>query len=283
MITETYILNSIEHAAIIGKTLNKSWFRGHDRICNALVPKVFRKNYTGLETEFSYVEDFKRFAPVLEKTLLPSRYDHFPWLVQMQHHGVPTRLLDWTESIFVALYFIVSEKPKQDGELWVMNPYDLNECHKNVNLYGIATIDNLLVNFLAAQPMYRDDADSQKTLAEGFELEPEDIPKYPISVQCPMMFPRMVSQLSTFTIHTSPKEKTIPELLPKKTSLVRYIVPSGSKKEIRGNLFSLGIRKGTLFQDLDSLSSDLTYKIRSMGKRKGTLPEPPTCGGEYCG
>lgn len=271
-----YKLYSIEDAVKIGTTLRKSWFRGNCETINELKPSVYWKNkYEGLNTEFSYVEEFKRFVPMLAENL-PLRDDHLSWLIIMQHYGVPTRLLDWTESILVALYFAVSKNQDRDGELWAMNPYKLNELHNNKLLYGVATIDNAIVKYLAAEPMYKEGLEHNRVLRESeFGLDFKDIPRYPVAVQCPLIFPRMVSQLSTFTIHPSKENKTILDLLQDKKSLVRYIIPSESKKPIYEDLYTLGIKRSTLFQDIDSLSCDLIHKIKDMTDEEEPLPEPP--------
>jgi len=39
----------------------------------------------------------------------------------MQHHGAPTRLLDWSTSIYVAAYFAVIEQPNADGVIWIVH------------------------------------------------------------------------------------------------------------------------------------------------------------------
>ncbi len=79
------------------------------------------------DSELSLIENFKRGAPALEPSI-PDYEDHIAWLFLMQHHGMPTRLLDWTKSILVALYFVVSKYTSDDGELWAMYPDALNEC-----------------------------------------------------------------------------------------------------------------------------------------------------------
>jgi hypothetical protein len=45
----------------------------------------------------------------------------------MQHYRLPTRLLDWSESILLATYFAVNDKPDKPGVLWALSPFVLNE------------------------------------------------------------------------------------------------------------------------------------------------------------
>ena len=53
--------------------------------------------------------------------MIPDLGDLPGWSVLMQHHGVPTRLLDWTASPFVAAYFAVVEHPDEDGVVWMVH------------------------------------------------------------------------------------------------------------------------------------------------------------------
>jgi hypothetical protein len=53
---------------------------------------------------------------------LPSSDDLSSWFALMQHHGVPTRFLDWTKSAYVALYFAFEEEPAENGcGLWAID------------------------------------------------------------------------------------------------------------------------------------------------------------------
>ena len=64
----------------------------------------------------------------------PSRSDRYPsgddlpgWLCMMQHHGVPTRLLDWTESVMLAAYFaLVHDGAGPAPAIWVLTPRLMN-------------------------------------------------------------------------------------------------------------------------------------------------------------
>jgi len=137
------VIKTIQNVAGIGCERPQMWFRGHSRCYGKLVPRVFRGDYLkswplsngsedseyedfggypekrpdwgGLKRhEAEFVEDFVRYAPAVAKDLPPPG-DKAAWLVLMQHHGLPTRLLDWTESALVALYFVVSEDKEDDG------------------------------------------------------------------------------------------------------------------------------------------------------------------------
>jgi hypothetical protein len=50
----------------------------------------------------------------------PGEFDYTEWLALMRHHGAPTRLLDWTYSIFVALFFAL-ERSEAPAVIWALN------------------------------------------------------------------------------------------------------------------------------------------------------------------
>ena len=133
--TRSYRIESIHHVLEVANTLRQSWFRGHAKVIGELVPRVFRPPYAGMFTEFfrpdielETMERFMRDAPAVSDRALPGPEDHLEWLCLMQHHGSPTRLLDWSEKILVALYFAVSAEPTADGELWAIDPGNANEA-----------------------------------------------------------------------------------------------------------------------------------------------------------
>jgi FRG domain len=57
------------------------------------------------EIEKAMLREFKRAYPPDENALAPDDNDTVAWLALMQHHGAPTRLLDWTYSPFIAAFF----------------------------------------------------------------------------------------------------------------------------------------------------------------------------------
>ena len=239
------------------------------------MPGIFQKGYdcppfrSRHDIEFDLITKFKLNAPSLEPNL-PDYDDNVSWLFLMQHHGLPTRLLDWTESILIALYFVAAENKSSDGELWAMYPDTLN---KRSGPFGRAIPKNRILRYLASEPV----CNNPEELKEKLKLK--EIPKYPLAIQPSMNFSRMVSQLSAFTIHPEPLPNcTIPDLLKDKESLVRYIIPANNKGKLLKNLAALGITPKTLRPDLDSLSATLKQEARIVGYRP---PNPPPCDGEW--
>ena len=255
----TSTIENIQHVIELGTTSSIVWFRGHSKTHNELVPGIFRLSARRLDgisrifyfgesfsLEYSVIEAFRRRAPALEKDF-PAQEEHLQWLFFMQHYGLPTRLLDWTESILVALYFVVFENTDSDGEIWILSPEKLNALS---GMVGMPTSYNRDVRFLASEPMYA----KPEILLEELNIE---IPKYPIAIRTPLTFPRIVNQRSVFTIHPDTKEgKSLPEVLEKKF-LVRYIVPADAKPRLKKELASLGINHVSLFPNLDSLSKTI--------------------------
>lgn len=268
-------IKDINKTIKVATTLSMSWFRGHTKITyrDSLTPKIFRDEYIPQnvvkpDTESSVIEEFKRVAPALAQNT-PNQDDHLNWLFLMQHHGAPTRLLDWTENALVALYFAVRNfEDGKDGELWAMYPYFLNKEGYGFN--GIATQSNGILQYLAKEPYLAitpisDNQERQEKLAKEFGLS--EIPQYPLALYPIMNFPRMVNQLSTFTIHPSPsilrQKNTILDLFgDNKEYLVRYIIPYASKLKLIQDLKTLGISRRTLFPDLDGLSQTIIENLK---------------------
>ncbi len=97
------------------------WYRGvKDAELDLLPGAYFRPDCD----EMSLVLHFRSLSP----SLLPREpLDDWEWYYLMQHYGIPTRLLDWTESPLAALYFALEEDAiGRSPCVWVMDPYSLN-------------------------------------------------------------------------------------------------------------------------------------------------------------
>src|ERR1035437_6389840 len=83
--------------------------QGEDWPLDTPLDRKCRPNFT-LEMETTLLSTFKAAAHLYQQSL-PADEDHLSWLALMQHHGVPTRLLDWTGSSLIAAFFGAEQRP----------------------------------------------------------------------------------------------------------------------------------------------------------------------------
>lgn len=107
-------------------------FRGQSDIAFKLEPSIYRKNYTENKEAEIYKEVVKNNLKDINlgRTLLDN-------VVDMQHIGVSTRLLDWTSNPLIGLFFAVSENEDKDAHVFAHiadKIYNFNdEVYKNIS------------------------------------------------------------------------------------------------------------------------------------------------------
>lgn len=261
LIEKKYGFRSLDEIVEFSSSQNDFWFRGHSKPYGTLIPSVYRGLYKDaydkecvsprrplgtLLAEYYLYNNFKRIAPSFTKKL-PATGDYLEWLSLMQHHGVPTRLLDWTTNILVAAYFAVYKDYDVDGEIFAM---DYGELNKESELREL--------------PL-KEDFKLQETASEPFFHDKVPIKSYPIAFMPVLFHERILRQNGAFTIHPNKSEEYSIEkaLLKKQNRLIRLIIPAQFKSEIQKSLANIGIEHATLFPDLDGLAITLIRRYET--------------------
>lgn len=213
------------------------WFRGQADSTWKLEPKLMRIDNRLPETH--YYNRFKQSASFI----LPSQpKSEFEWLFLMQHYGVPTRLLDWSESPLVALYFAINSEFDKDGSLWVLLPTMLN------------LISHYKPDYEFEIPSYEDEI--LKNYEPTIIARERKSSLLPMAAIAPRNSSRMQSQQGVFTI--SHRENIRIEKAGNEPfdHVWNYIIPAKAKKDLQKDLKLLGFTKFQLFPELDSLSDN---------------------------
>lgn len=222
-------------------------FRGQANTDWDLIPGIFRDGSEN--AEYTYVQEFMHAAPS-RYSKCPPLEDKPSWLALMQHYGLPTRLLDWTWSIFNAAFFAVwsSEAPSRgatSGAVWALNMMRVNErTSGRRSMYGL--------HELAAAPS---DTGQFHLLNDAFcGAKQSTKPLYAV-VPAPQVDLRMQVQQGVFTIHNT--QVPLNKQSESEEFCLKFLVPVESKKSLRDELDALGINACNLFPDLQHLASDI--------------------------
>jgi hypothetical protein len=216
------------------------WFRGHSRSRFRLLPSLAR-NERALEREALLSKKFKQNAYPFRSSPPQSEWE---WLFLMQHFGVPTRLLDWTESPLVALYFAVNdddpEHDEEDGQIWALLPAKYN--FEVPRLRPSVAIDIPCFGVDKVLDDYRPDQMALETMSN----------KYPVAAIAHRQNERIMAQLGVFTIMHR-------DMSPLETIADRYLsrltIPSAAKHQLRNELDALRVTKLSLFPELTSVAA----------------------------
>lgn len=218
------------------------WYRGQADSSWNLEPKFLRID--PLPSESHYINKFRQSATLI---LNPKPTTEFEWLFLMQHYGVATRLLDWSESPLVGLYFAVSESSHHgtDGSLWVCLPTELNKISK------------YKPEFESEIPSFEDDH-LKLYLPSSIAAENKSSLD-PMAAIAPRNSNRIQAQQGVFTI--SHREnihiETAGHAGVAKDHIWRYIIPAASKATILSELKILGFTKFQLFPELSSIAENI--------------------------
>lgn len=206
-----------------------------------LLPTVKRPPYNVPDRERKLANDFYIEA---SRRIKEVPNDDTGWISLMQHYGLPTRLLDWSESPLIALYFaLVDYDEHYDSVVWVLNPKRLNAVQGHGSyLYPMNYRTSL--KFIA--PAFRKKAaETNQVLACR-------------AIECDL---RMIAQQAAFTIHST--DTPLEELDNADKFLCKLIIRKTVKAKFAKQLNILGYNLKNIFPDMEHISKELKDKYIS--------------------
>jgi len=175
-------------------------------------------------------------------------------LVLARHHGLPTRLLDWTTNPLVALFFAVEGEPE--------------DCSNN-DRCSCGGRHSSVIHVLSKKEAMggKQDGFSVKALAEQNPEPPVYNGKHnPGILIPPVISPRITAQNSLFTISKNPGEVVASERT--------IAIPVNARPEILGELDRIAVNRMSLFPDLDGLGAHLRWAADQWNHEEGVCDPP---------
>ncbi len=243
-----YVTSVAEFVSVVGDIHSRwriqerttgAWFRGQANASWPLLPGLYRGKIDSL-FERELMRDFSLYSrPLLRDT----NSNVLEQMFVMQHYGLPTRLLDWTEGYLVALYFAVTDYiSDHDAAVFVLDPWRLNSAA--IKHRSVPTIQYPgLSRYSLGDPHVR--------VARQVKAN------MPVAVRPPHNSERIRAQSGVFTIHGQDRH---PLEHFKQAGIEKVVVSGAHRKQILRDLVRAGISPKVLFPDLGGLCQDIALR-----------------------
>ena len=221
------------------------WYRGQADADWSLLPGYLRSGRA--LSEGTLISRFRQSAAMLTERFPRESFD---WLFLMQHYGVPTRLLDWSESPLVALYFALNDPgadPAHDAALWSLKPTELNK-HANI-------VDRDEEHYI---PSFEDD-ELKPYSYEGLSGNRRN-KLLPVATIATRNNARIQAQMGVFTIHHN--DDVSIEAVGDSSHVLKYLIPQDRKARLSADLSLLGFNRFSVFPEMSSIGQIIKDSLR---------------------
>lgn len=222
------------------------WYRGHGSNSYKLEPFIHRDRAAEHRAEIEGMEK-SVYDELLRRSPLFDTYKRDQWdlLFLMQHYRAPTRLLDWTASPLIALFFaLMSGSKAQDAIVWCLDPSAWN----GIILADIKEPARIFTTDESIVKQYHPTFDEKSSRSE------------PLAIQGIMNNPRINAQKGRFIIFGSepkPLEVYAQQFKIRNNVLHPLVIDKNAKPKILADLESYGVTYSTIFPDLEGLAIEI--------------------------
>lgn len=225
------------------------WYRGLSCLTHTLIPKLMRDG-KGAEDVFDREKRLLTRFRQRSMAYWPAGYPQNDWehLFAMQHYGMPTRLLDWSENLFVASHFALDIAPqhRHAGEcvpvVWCFDPVAWNRAVPRFADLG----ESIQVMTTADDELdaYRPETTKRRS-------------KWPVAMFGAHNSGRIVAQRGTFMVWGN-EPLSLEELVATGGSTLWRIQINGERESLAQQLRHLGFTETMVFPELPALSVELS-------------------------
>lgn len=249
--------------AELGRFRSPYAFRGLPDESYHLETSLIRLGGNYAELEHHLLRNFRKYA----HRDIVERDSFWHWLSVAQHHGLPTRLLDWTYSPFVAMHFAtgVLPRPGTDAVIWVVNYVEAKKLLPDILRMSLEkegsdvfTIE-MLASFEQREEIVLGNIKAGtaqqvviKSLQDFDSLSPEE---FLLFFEPPSIDDRIVNQFALFSVVSNPRMPIDQWLAQHPHIFHKVIIPAELTWEVRDKLDQANITERVLFPGLDGLTS----------------------------
>ena len=235
------------HDGCIDRFRSNYVYRGVSDKSFRLQTSIQRLGRKPTELEANLIRNFQKYSPI--NTLIDNYNNIWNWIALGQHHGLPTRLLDWTYSPYVALHFLTEDISTydKDGIIWMVDFDSIKDYYPD-NLKNRLIKDHIFS--LTSSELKDEIGDSIEAINDYLDKKQNAM----IFFEPPSIDDRIVNQYAIFSFMLDSNSDKLEWLEGKSDILKKIIIPKELKWEIRDKLDQANISERIIYPGLDGIS-----------------------------